>query len=170
MISNKLTWPTEATVYGAQIPLQPRGLMRYWDQVTPSDWADVLATFPVFSGVANRRLRKLVRHARIAEYGPGDIVVEQGSPGDSLYLILSGSAKVRGKPAARPLGIGDYFGELGLLDGVPRSATVVATGELQVMRIPRRSFLSLARRYPAISLKMASNLGRQLRRLEAQPA
>jgi CRP-like cAMP-binding protein len=65
--------------------------------------------------------------------------------------------------------MGDYFGELGVLDGVPRSATVVATGELHVMRIPQEPFLRLAERDPGISLRMLGRLGSQIRRLEALP-
>jgi hypothetical protein len=51
-----------------------------WDHATPFDWAKVLATFPLFSGTAERRLRKLVRRATFAEYGPGDIVIH-AAPG-----------------------------------------------------------------------------------------
>ena len=138
----------------------------HWNHASPSDWAEVLATFPLFSGIAKRRLRKLVRHATVAEYGPGDMVIQKGTPGDSLYLILSGSAKALGKPASRALRTGDYFGELSLLDGTPRSATVIATGELHVMRLPRQIFLELTRD-PEISLQMLRTLGLQIRRLEA---
>jgi CRP-like cAMP-binding protein len=164
-------WTADATTFGAQIPLpiQPRELMQYWNRVDASDWADVLAGFPLFSGVARRRLRKLVKHASFDEFAPGDAVMETGAPGDSLYVILSGSAKARGRPTAQPLRTGDYFGELGVVDGVPRSATVVATSELHVMKVSRQSFLRLARSQPSISLKMVSNLGGQIRRLEAQP-
>jgi CRP/FNR family transcriptional regulator, cyclic AMP receptor protein len=157
-------------MFATQIPMQPGGLMAYWDHVTPADWAEVLATFPLFSGIPNRRLRRLVRRATFAQYGPGDVVVEKGAPGDSLYVILSGSARARGKPAARTLRTGDYFGELGLLDSVPRSATVVATSELHVMRLPGASFLRLAQDNPSVSLKMLSNVGRQVRRLETRAA
>jgi CRP/FNR family cyclic AMP-dependent transcriptional regulator len=158
-------------VNAMQSPMQPwwGWSMRYSDRASPADWVKELSRFPLFSGVAKRRLRKLVRHATFAEYRSGDIVIEHGTRGDSLYVILSGSAKARGKPAARALGIGDYFGELGALEGVPRSAAVVATGELHVMKLPRQSFLQLAQRHPAVSLKMLSNLGWQIRRLEAQP-
>ena len=157
-------------MYGMQMSMQPRGLIGYWDHPTNADWAKVLAGFSLFSGITRRRLRKLVRRATVAEYGTGDIVIEKGEPGDSLYVILSGSAKARGKSAALTLHTGDYFGELGVLDGVPRSATVVATDELHVMKLPRQSFLRLAQHNPAISLRMLSNVGGHLRRLETQAA
>ena len=141
-----------------------------WDHARPSDWADVLATFPLFSGIGKRHLRKLVRQATVAEYGPGDTVIQKGTPGDSLHVILSGSAKAIGKPASRTLRTGDYFGELSLLDGTPRSATVIAAGELHLMKLPRQAFMGLARHNPGISLKMLNTLGAQIRRLETQPA
>lgn len=139
-----------------------------WDHASRSDWADVLATFPFFSGIGRRRLRKLVRQATFAEYGAGDIVIQKGESGDSLHIILAGSAKALGKPGSRTLRIGDYFGELSLLDGTPRSATVIATSELHVMKLPRQAFLGLAQD-PEIALKMLRTLGSQIRRLEAQP-
>src|SRR5262245_45977418 len=67
----------------------------------PADWADVFATFPAFSGIAKRRLRKLVRHATLAEYAPSDIVIQKGDPGHSLHVILAGSAMALGKTASR---------------------------------------------------------------------
>jgi CRP-like cAMP-binding protein len=129
----------------------------------------VLATFPFFSGIAKRRLRKVVDRAAFAEYGPGDIVIQKGASGDSLYVILAGSAKALGKPASRSLRIGDYFGELSLLDGTPRSATVIAISQLHVMKLPRQAFLDLVQD-PEIALKLLRTLGSQIRRLEARPA
>ena len=157
-------------MYEMQMSMQPRGLMGYWDHASNADWAKVLADFSLFSGITQRRLRQLVRRATFAEYGRGDVVIEKGESGDSLYVILSGSAKARGKSAAVTLHTGDYFGELGVLDGVPRSATVVATDELHVMKLPRQSFLRFAQHNPAISLRMLSNVGWHVRRLETQAA
>ena len=152
------------------MPTPPLGLTGDWNHVDSGDWAEVLAGFPLFSGIAKRRLRSLAREATFEEYGRGEVVLQKGEAGDSLYVVLSGSARARGKRAARALRTGDYFGELGLLDGVPRSATVVATGELHVMKLPRRTFLRIAQHEPSISLAMLSTLGSQLRRLEAQAA
>ena len=152
-------------MFTTQILMQPIGS---WDHARAADWADVVATFPLFSGIPKRRLRKLIEPATFAEYSRGESVIEKGGRADSLYVILGGSATVRGKPASRALGIGDYFGELSLLDEAPRSATVVATEELHVMRLPRESFLRLAQDDPAVSLRMLTNLGSQFRRLETQ--
>jgi len=155
-------------VYTTQIPMSPGGLVRSWEHVGAADWVDVLATFPLFSGVPKRRLRKLVQLATFGEYGTGESVIEKGGRSDSLYVILGGSAMVRGTPRSRALRIGDYFGELGVLGDADRSATVVATDELHLIRLPRQSFLRLAQEDPAISLRMLSNLGLHFRQLETQ--
>ena len=151
---------TRATQDGALIPS--------WDQSHVADWAKVLATFPLFAGVSRRQLRKLARQATFVEFAPGDIVMANPESADSLHVILGGSAKVLGKPAARPLRTGDYYGELALLENAPRSATVVATQELHVIRLPRHAFLRLVRDHSAVSLTMLRNLSAQFRRLEAQ--
>jgi CRP/FNR family transcriptional regulator, cyclic AMP receptor protein len=145
---------------------RPGGLMRYWERPRPDDWANVLATFPLFAQVGRRRLRRLVRKARLTGFAPGERVLAKGESTDSLYVILSGTATAVGTPAARRLHTGDYFGELALVDGAPRSATVVATEELHVMALPARSVLRIARRQPAVTLAMLRDLSTQLRRLE----
>ena len=150
--------------------LDSQALMRHWDKPTAGDWAEVLATFALFSGVSKRRLRKLARHASFAEFARGDVVVSGGEAADSLYVILGGTAEARAKPAPRTLRSGDYFGELALLDGTRRSATVVATRELHVMRLPRASFLRLVHHDARISLAMLGILAVQFRRLEIQAA
>jgi CRP/FNR family transcriptional regulator, cyclic AMP receptor protein len=140
-----------------------------WDQPTASDWANVLATFPLFTGVSKRRLRKLARNTTLAEFAPGETILLTGDRTDSLYIILGGEAKTLSKLAGRALRTGDYFGEVALIDGRPRSATIVATSELHLMRLSSRSVLKLARRHPAITLTMLKNLTAQLRHLETQP-
>jgi CRP/FNR family cyclic AMP-dependent transcriptional regulator len=150
------------------VAARDRGLIPSWDQSHVADWAKVLAVFPLFAGVSKRQLRKLVRQATVVEFAPGDIAMSNPESSDWLHVILSGSAKVLGKPAARSLRTGDYYGELALLENAPRSATVVATDELHVIKLPRDAFLRLARDHSAISLTMLTNLSTQFRRLEAQ--
>jgi CRP-like cAMP-binding protein len=153
-----------------RVAMNNRGSVRSWDESSPASWARVLATFPLFSGLSKRKLRKLAREATFAEFAPGDIVISNPESADWLHVILSGSAKVLAKPAARPLRAGDYFGELALLENAPRSAAVVATRELHVMKLPRQSFLRLARNHPAVAYTMLKDLSSQFRRLETQAA
>ena len=138
-------------------------------RATASDWARVLAGLPLFARVGKRRLRKIASLAQVQEFSPGAIVVEVGQPSNAFYLVLGGRAKVLGK-SRRTLGIGDYFGEMGLIDGEPRSATIAADGELQVMKLPRRPFLKLLNQEPQIATAMMAELAARIRALEKRPA
>jgi CRP/FNR family cyclic AMP-dependent transcriptional regulator len=126
----------------------------------------VLAALPLFSKCSKRQLRTVARLARFEESPSGQIVIQAGDAPDAFYLILGGRAKVLGKPHARVLGVGDYFGEMGLIDGEPRSATVVAVGHLQTMKLPRRPFLKLLEQEPRISIAMLAELAGRVRKLE----
>jgi ATP-binding cassette subfamily B protein len=154
----------------AQALMSSHIFSRRWDRPTVRDRVGMLATFSLFSGIRKRRLHALARQATFAEFAPGETVLAKGDRGDSLYIILSGAAKALGKPAARALRSGDYFGELALLAGAQRTATIVATRELHVMRVPGQPFLRLARDQPSISQTMLRNLTAQLRGLETQRA
>lgn len=139
---------------------------RDWHAPTARDWARVLAELPLFAGVGRRQLGKVAELARVAVYQPGTEVIRAGEEGDAFHLILSGRARVLGKPRARILRTGGYFGEMALLDGAPRSATIVADSELQTMRIPRKAFLRLLGREPTMSVALLGELARRVRALE----
>jgi signal-transduction protein with cAMP-binding, CBS, and nucleotidyltransferase domain len=66
---------------------------RRWDKATAAEWAEVLATFPLFAGVRKRRLRKLARGATFAEFAPGETMIYAGDRDDRLYVILAGHVK-----------------------------------------------------------------------------
>ena len=140
-------------------------LDRSWTRPTAKDRADALGELPLFAGVPRRHLRKLAALAQTQEFSAGDIVVQVGEASDAFYLILGGRAKVVGK-SRRVLGIGDYFGEMGLIDGEPRSATIAAAEELQVMKISRRPFFTLINREPQIATAMLATLAGRIRTLE----
>jgi CRP-like cAMP-binding protein len=141
-------------------------LNRNWDRPSTSDWAAILARLPLFANVSKRHLRRVAALAEIREFEPGDTIVQKGDAPDGFYLILGGRAKVVARPQARPLKTGDYFGEMALLDGEPRSATVVALGDLQTMRLQRRPFMRLLQQEPSIAIAMLAELGSRVRRLE----
>ncbi len=143
-----------------------RALDRSWDRPTARDWAGVLGRLPLFAHMRKRQLAKVAKLARVREFAHGDVVIKRGEPGDGFYLILAGRARVVGKRGARPLRVGDYFGEMALLDGGARSATIAADGELQTMELPRRPFLRLLEQEPGISIAMLTELAGRVRALE----
>jgi CRP-like cAMP-binding protein len=148
---------------------EPKAVGQDWNRATNRDWAEVLAGIPLFASVGKRKLRKVAEEAQFAEYAPGESVVLTGAPGDSFYVILGGEANVVGKPGAGTLGTGDYFGELALLDGGPRSATVVAASDLHVMRLSRQTFERLLSE-AGVAQEITTELGARLRRVEGERA
>jgi CRP/FNR family transcriptional regulator, cyclic AMP receptor protein len=118
-----------------------------------------------------RTKRQLDRHARRATFRPGELVVRAGDPAEAFYLIVRGRAGVAGKRLSRTLREGDYFGEIALLDGGPRSASVIALDELITIEIPRQAFLGLLARDPGFVRELAATLAARVRALEhRQPA
>ena len=97
----------------------------------------------------------------------GTALAEEGKPGDTFYVILSGQAKVvrRGRTIAH-LMPGDWFGEISLIDGGPRTASVVTETPAEVMTLSRKPFESMIQREPTIVLAMLEELARRLRNAE----
>jgi CRP/FNR family cyclic AMP-dependent transcriptional regulator len=145
---------------------EPIVLRKNWERSTDRDWAKVLATLPLFSRLGRRQLRKLAREAEFKEFAPGETVIATGAPADSFYVILGGRATVRGKPGARTLELGDHFGEIALLNGKPRSATVLASEDLHVMRVPKQTFLDLVQNEAGVAHAIVRELGARVRRTE----
>ena len=133
--------------------------------------ARVLAHVPLFSGLSPRDLHKISSLAEETWFGPGHVVSEEGKQGTAFYVILDGEARVtKGKSGRtlRRLGPGDYFGEMALLDGGPRSATVIAESTLDIVRIPRPAFRRMVLREPEVGLRIMARLAGRIRELEKQ--
>jgi CRP/FNR family transcriptional regulator, cyclic AMP receptor protein len=132
-----------------------------------SAWLPVLEAVPLFAGLSHRDLRRVAALARTKDYPAGTAVVRAGEPGDSFHVVLEGSARVEaiGRRTVR-LRVGDFFGEMSLLDGEPRSATVSAAGELVTMSIGRAGFTKLLRDEPAVALGVLRTLAQRLRAAE----
>ena len=129
---------------------------------------DTIASVPLFSGMSKRQLRALAAVAKVVRYGPKRTVLSEGmSTGGSMFVLLDGTARVvRGARTVRRLGTGDVFGELTLLDGQPRSASVVTDTAVVSARLSRTAFLDLVRSDPDIGVKMLEVLARRLRDCE----
>ncbi len=142
----------------------------------PSDamgrgWADVLSEIPLFAGLSKRHLNKIAGLAKTRRYTRFTSIVREGERGDSFYVILDGTVLVKppGKRSVR-LKPGDWFGEMALLDGAPRTATVEAQDEVFVMMLGRAAFQKAVVADPKIAMELLRTLAARLRAAERSPS
>jgi len=145
------------------------------EETRPSEnarlWADVLADVPLFAGVPARHVRRIASLGSVTTFGPKAPIVTAGDPGEAFYVVLSGRATVRrgrGRSTIQ-IGPGAYFGEMALLDGASRSATVVAETETVCLLLDRKPFTRILRDEPAVVLALLRTLAGRVRELEASP-
>jgi CRP-like cAMP-binding protein len=130
-----------------------------------------LARVPLFSGLSPRHLKRLADQTEEQRYMEGATVVREGEEGDSFYVILEGEARVvasSGRTVNR-LRPGDFFGEVSLLDGGTRTASVVAETPLTMATLSRRAFLKMIRQEPAVAVRLLGHAAGLLRRAERSP-
>jgi CRP-like cAMP-binding protein len=133
--------------------------------------ADVLEGVGLFSRCTRRERRAVARHMQTAELPAGTDLVVEGEDGDALFVILSGSAVVlRNGVEVNRVGEGSYFGELAILDGSPRSATVRAESDVTVAVLGIRMFRTLLRELPDLAEQLLVGLAGQLRAAQTAAA
>jgi small-conductance mechanosensitive channel len=111
----------------------------------------LLATVDLFATLDDERRHEIAKATTMRVYGDGDAIVRQGTPGHSMFAIGSGRAVVVLEPDGREvasLGAGAYFGEMSLLTGEPRTATVRAVGDTSVLEIDADVFRALGASHP----------------------
>ena len=135
--------------------------------VDESQILTALASVPLFAGLGKRQLRKVAGTATVTHVPAGQHVVREGFTAEAFYVILEGEARVTGTPVQARLGAGDFCGELGLLDGSPRSAGVLAETDIAAVKLPRKEFLDLVDRHAEIARVLLADLAARVRRLEA---
>ena len=121
----------------------------------------------LFEACSSRQLRAIARIADVQEVPAGTVLARTGEPGDRFFVIVDGSARVEVAPQYQaPMGPGAFFCEMSLLDGEPRSATVIAETAMRLLVIPRREFVTLLREVPSLTERMLITLCQRLRRTE----
>jgi CRP-like cAMP-binding protein len=128
--------------------------------------AELLDSVPLFSRCTPRERRTIARHVETARLPAGTDLVVEGEPGDALFVILEGRATVIRSGASDPISVGEgsYFGELAILDGSPRSATVRAETDVEVAVLGIRMFRTLVREVPDLAEQLLVGLAAELRR------
>jgi CRP/FNR family transcriptional regulator, cyclic AMP receptor protein len=134
-------------------------------------WAAALADVPLFANVPRRHLRSIVRLAEEVPVRAGAPVVFRSEAGREFFVILEGIAVVRLEDGGEHrLGPGDFFGEMSVIDGRPRSAAVIAETDVVLMMLGRRQFLRLLQQEPTVALAIMTELAGRIRRLEGAGA
>jgi CRP-like cAMP-binding protein len=131
-----------------------------------------LAKIDLFEGLSPDVLSDLVSRGTTLSKPAGATLVEQGSADAGLQIVLEGSADVSVSGVARPsLSPGDYFGEVSLIDGLPRSATIVAGPDgVTTFALSALSFAPVMRENPDVAQALLKALCARLRSLEASSA
>jgi len=126
-----------------------------------------LERVPLFDGCSTDELRRIAEVATITEMPAGTVLTRIGEPGDSFFFIIDGQASIETLigfvDRLRP---GDFFGEMSLLDGEPRSATITATTDVRLLVVDRSKFWRLMDELPDLDRRILFLLSRRVRRLE----
>jgi CRP-like cAMP-binding protein len=131
------------------------------------DKIERLKEVSLFEACSQRQLRSVARIARVFDVAAGTLLTRVGEPGDEFFLIIDGTARAEVSAQKHVLlHPGEFFGEMSLLDGGPRSATVVADTPLRLLVISRRHFAVLLKDVPGLTETLLVTLSRRVRQAE----
>jgi CRP/FNR family cyclic AMP-dependent transcriptional regulator len=125
---------------------------------------------PLFSAMSARAVDAICELMTEGSFDTDDDLVRQGDSGDSFLILRDGTASVivDGREV-RQLGPGDFLGEISLIDGGPRTATVRATSPVSALVIGREDFATMLERHPAVRLELLMALTARIRGFEQSP-
>ncbi len=128
------------------------------------DKADRLQRVPLFSRCSRRELQFLATRMDELELAPGKTLIIEGQLTDTFYILLTGEVEVLVKGRRRRrLGAGDFFGEIGMLDRGPATATVVTASPVDALVLSHAQFRDAIRGHDAIALKVMATMAERLR-------
>lgn len=132
-----------------------------------SDQLLALRAVSLFSSMSDRDLKAVLAGCREEVYSDGQAIVREGQPGGPFFLITEGQAKLSvGGKTRTTLHPGDYFGEIAMLDKGPRSATIVASGNVKALVIASWDFLALCQQDFKIAEKVMVGMAQIIRTLD----
>ena len=132
--------------------------------------SEILSKVPLFQGLRKRQLLNLARIFIDRKCDAGEVIVPQGRGGYGFFVIISGAAEaIRERDGeegvvVNTFGKGDFFGELALLDGGPRTASVVATEKTECLILPRENFLGACTRDGEMATAILVELAKRFRK------
>jgi CRP/FNR family cyclic AMP-dependent transcriptional regulator len=132
--------------------------------------AQRLARMWLLVGLSEAELEALAEVAREYRYDEGEVIVRAGDPADGIYFVAEGAVQIfaedeQGDLLLATTASGECFGEMGVIDGEPRSATVSAATPASCVFIPTEPFLDLMERAPSVSMRLCALLSQHLRRV-----
>ncbi len=132
------------------------------------DRVELLRNIPLFESLGEEDLAALVARLREARVEPGTTVFAQGDEGDAMYLIEEGAIDIVAGTGKHQVTLASlfkqqYFGELSLLDGAPRSAMAVASRETVLLALDRDDFVDFIKRRPEAALSIMHEIGERMR-------
>lgn len=139
-------------------------------RLTVEQRQDLLRTVDLFASLGPAQRDALAEDLAVRHFGKGERVIEEGAPGNTFYLVADGSVAVMaGKPAREVtrLAVGQYFGEMSLLTGEPRSATVVAAEDALLLEVDRPTFAKLFANHPGLAHTLSDLLAKRRSELNA---
>ena len=118
---------------------------------------------PLFAGLSRKELTELAKVTEDVDFDTGKVLCREGQTGQEFFVIMEGEVEVtrRGKKLATS-GSGDFFGEIALVENLPRTATVTAQTPIRSFVLTRRSFLRLLDEQPRVERKVMRALARRL--------
>ena len=128
----------------------------------------ILGKMELFRGISERELGRLEKLARPRNYEPGQMIVEEGTSGIALFVIIKGKVRVTqkgpdgGQKEIRTMGAGGAFGEMALFNSRPRSATITAVEPTECLAIHQFDFLDELRKSPEIAIRLLDTLSQRL--------
>jgi CRP/FNR family transcriptional regulator, cyclic AMP receptor protein len=130
------------------------------------DTKEALRAVPLFADLSDKDLERVVAISKQVQHAAGKVVVEEDESAVGFHLVLEGSAEAStGGTIVSTLGPGAYFGEISLLDGKPRSASVTAISDLTTFAIPAWNFNRLLDEHPEMMRALLIALCARIRNL-----
>ncbi|HSU38580.1 MAG TPA: DUF1003 domain-containing protein [Polyangiaceae bacterium] len=132
------------------------------------DHPHLLRQIPLFESMEDADLAALGVKLSSRSFQEGDVVFAQGDEGDAMYIIEEGAVDIVAGTGAQRVTVaslfnGQYFGELSLLDGAPRSAAAIAARATLVLSLEREDFVEFVKRRPEAALSIMHELGERMR-------
>jgi CRP/FNR family cyclic AMP-dependent transcriptional regulator len=138
--------------------------------VARMDTAELLSKVPIFSELSKKELKGIAGAVKEVTHEQGSVLAREGESGIGFFLIVDGTARAEvGGQARTRMGPGDFFGEISLLDGGPRTATVVAETPLTTLGLTQWVFKTLVENNPSIAAKLLKVMAARLRASSQDP-